>query len=61
MPCHRVLTEWDLYRKLDYRRSTKAWSSRPSSLTARNILDHQGCFDLGFNVFPLGKPPLKHF
>jgi UDPglucose 6-dehydrogenase len=27
----------------------------------RNILDHRKLFEIGFNVFPLGKPSLTHF
>jgi UDPglucose 6-dehydrogenase len=27
----------------------------------RNILDHRRLFDIGFNVYPIGKPPLTHF
>jgi UDPglucose 6-dehydrogenase len=27
----------------------------------RNILDHQELYEIGFNVFPLGTPALKHF
>jgi len=27
----------------------------------RNILNHEQLYNLGFNVYPLGRPPLKHF
>ena len=27
----------------------------------RNLLDHEKLHAIGFNVFPVGKPPLKHF
>jgi UDPglucose 6-dehydrogenase len=27
----------------------------------RNVLDHRRCFSIGFNVYPIGKPPLTHF
>ncbi|MGV8081042.1 MAG: nucleotide sugar dehydrogenase [Syntrophales bacterium] len=61
--CHAiaVLTEWDLYRKLDYRRIYESMEKPAFLFDGRNLLDHQGCFNLGFNVYPLGKPPLKHF
>ncbi len=61
--CHAiaVMTEWDLYRQLDYRRIFHSMEKPAFLFDGRNILDHRGCFDLGFNVFPLGKPPLKHF
>ncbi len=26
----------------------------------RNILDHRRCFEIGFNVYPLGKTALSH-
>jgi UDPglucose 6-dehydrogenase len=26
----------------------------------RNHLEHEKLFEIGFNVFPLGKSPLKH-
>ena len=27
----------------------------------RNILNHDALHEIGFNVFPIGKPPLTHF
>ncbi len=27
----------------------------------RNILDHQKIYEIGFNVYPIGKPALTHF
>jgi len=26
----------------------------------RNILDHKGLFEIGYSVYPLGKPELSH-
>ena len=26
----------------------------------RNLLDHRALHDIGFNVFPIGRPALKH-
>jgi UDPglucose 6-dehydrogenase len=35
---------------------------RPAFLfDGRNLLDHKKLFEMGFNVFAIGKPPLKHF
>jgi len=54
-----VMTEWPLYRGLDYQRIL-ARMVRPAFLfDGRNILEHRALFDLGFNVFPIGKAPLK--
>jgi len=27
----------------------------------RNILDVEKLYEIGFNVYPLGRPPLRHF
>lgn len=55
-----VLTEWDAYRTLDYRRIFDTMAKPAFLFDGRNILDHQALYALGFNVFPIGKNPLKH-
>jgi UDPglucose 6-dehydrogenase len=61
--CHAVavLTEWDLYRDLDFRSIYEKMEKPAFLFDGRNILDHRRCFEIGFNVFPIGKPPLTHF
>ncbi len=61
--CHAIalLTEWDLYRGLDFRKIFQSMAQPAFIFDGRNILDHQRCFDIGFNVYPVGKPPLRHF
>ncbi len=55
-----VMTEWDLYKTLDYEKIL-AGMERPAFLfDGRNILEHRRLFEMGFNVFPIGKSPLKH-
>ncbi|MBW1722735.1 MAG: UDP-glucose 6-dehydrogenase [Deltaproteobacteria bacterium] len=56
-----VLTEWDLYRELDYERILKGMVKPAFIFDGRNILDHKLLFDMGFNVLAIGKPPLRHF
>lgn len=56
-----VMTEWNLYRKLNYKRIYTAMNKPAFLFDGRNILDHQQCFEIGFNVYPIGKPPLVHF
>jgi UDPglucose 6-dehydrogenase len=56
-----VLTEWDLYRSLDYRAVFESMEKPAFLFDGRNILDHQALHAVGFNVFPIGKPALKHF
>jgi len=56
-----VLTEWDAYRSLDYRTMFESMEKPAFLFDGRNILDHQVLHAIGFNVFPIGKPALKHF
>ena len=56
-----IMTEWDLYRNLDYERILASMEQPAFLFDGRNILDHRQLFELGFNVFPIGKTPLKHF
>ena len=56
-----VLTEWDLYRDLDYERILASMEQPAFLFDGRNILDHRQLFEMGFNVFPIGKTALKHF
>ena len=56
-----VMTEWKEYKSLDYGKIF-ANMERPSFIfDGRNILNHEELFKIGFNVFPLGQPPLKHY
>ena len=56
-----VLTEWDAYRALDYRTMFESMEKPAFLFDGRNILDHKALYAVGFNVFPIGKPALKHF
>lgn len=56
-----VLTEWRLYQLLDYKRIYATMNKPAFIFDGRNILDHKHCFDVGFNVYPIGIPPLEHF
>jgi len=56
-----VITEWDIYRKLDFAKIFASMRKPAFLFDGRNILDHQKLFKIGFNVFPLGKPSLTHF
>ncbi|MDR2692831.1 MAG: UDP-glucose 6-dehydrogenase [Chitinispirillales bacterium] len=55
-----VMTEWNEYKELDYKK-IYAEMERPAFIfDGRNILNHKELFDIGFNVFPLGQPALKY-
>lgn len=56
-----VLTEWEEYRNLDYERLLSSMVHPAFIFDGRNILDHQKLFEMGFNVYSIGRPPLKHF
>ncbi len=56
-----IMTEWSEYRTLDYNRIYAAMEKPAFLFDGRNILDHRALFDVGFNVFPIGKVALKHF
>ncbi len=56
-----VMTEWNSYRELDYEKIFQFMKKPAFLFDGRNILDHKALFHIGFNVFPIGKPPLTHF
>jgi UDPglucose 6-dehydrogenase len=56
-----VITEWDLYKGLDFKKIFASMRKPAFVFDGRNILDHQKLFEIGFNVYPLGKPSLTHF
>jgi UDPglucose 6-dehydrogenase len=56
-----IMTEWDLYKTLDYKKIFDSMEKPAFIFDGRNILDHQKLYEIGFNVFPLGTTALKHF
>jgi UDPglucose 6-dehydrogenase len=56
-----ILTEWDLYRDLDYERIYLTMMKPAFIFDGRNIVDHRRLFEIGFNVFTIGKAPLTQF
>ena len=56
-----VLTEWGIYRKLDYKKILGSMIKPAFIFDGRNILNHRELFEMGFNVFAIGKAPFKHF
>jgi UDPglucose 6-dehydrogenase len=56
-----LLTDWQLYRDLDYARMLRSMEHPAFLFDGRNALDHKKLFALGFNVFAIGKAPLTHF
>ncbi len=56
-----IVTDWKAYKDIDYERILKSMPQPAFLFDGRNILDHQAMFDLGFNVYPTGKAPMRHF
>ena len=61
--CHAIalVTEWDLYKNLDFEKIYHSMIKPAFIFDGRNILDHKKLFEIGFNVYPIGKPALTHF
>ncbi|MFQ5673254.1 MAG: nucleotide sugar dehydrogenase [Nitrospinales bacterium] len=56
-----LITEWDVFKTLDYRRIHETMQKPAFLFDGRNHLDHQDLFQTGYNVYPVGKPSLNHF
>ncbi len=61
--CHAIaiLTEWSLFTNLDYQKIYDSMEKPAFLFDGRNIVSHQKLHKIGFNVYPIGKPALKHF
>ncbi len=55
-----LVTEWDVFRNLDYEVIYRGMKKPALIFDGRNILDHQKLFSLGFDVYCIGKPSLTH-
>lgn len=55
-----LITEWSLYKDLDYQKIFDKMEKPAFIFDGRNHLDHQALYEIGFNVYPLGKPALSH-
>ena len=56
-----VLTEWDEFAELDYQRIYDSMVHPAFIFDGRNHLDHDLLFEIGFNVYAIGKAPKEHF
>ena len=56
-----IMTEWDVYRSLDWERIYRSMEKPAFLFDGRNIVDCKRTYDIGFNVYPLGLPAMKHF
>ncbi len=56
-----LLTEWREYKTLDYQKIFESMTQPAFLFDGRNHLDHKALFEIGFNVYSIGKASLKHF
>ena len=50
-----VLTDWNLYKDLDYKRIYESMKKPAFLFDGRNMLDHNALFEIGFEVYSIGK------
>jgi len=55
-----LLTDWKEYGELDYRRIYDSMAKPAFIFDGRNMLDHQTLFDIGFEVYSIGKGLKTH-
>ncbi len=55
-----ILTEWSQYTELDYEKIYNSMVKPAFIFDGRNLLDHKDLYEMGFNVYPVGRPPLTH-
>ena len=55
-----LVTQWEEYRKLDFEKIYEKMVKPAFIFDGRNHLEHKKLYEIGFNVFPLGKPPMRH-
>lgn len=61
--CHAiaVVTEWDIFKNLDYERIYRSMEKPAFFFDGRNIVDHKKLYETGFNIYTAGRPSLVHF
>ncbi len=55
-----LITEWSSYKELDYQKIFDTMEKPAFIFDGRNHLDHHALYEIGFNVYPVGKPALTH-
>lgn len=55
-----VLTDWPYYKTLDYKKILDLMETPAFIFDGRNFLDHDALYDIGFNVYSIGKAAKRH-
>lgn len=56
-----LTTEWPQYADLDYQAIFEVMNQPAFVFDGRNILDHAKLYEIGFNVYAIGRAPRTHF
>ena len=56
-----LLTDWREFAELDFKKIYNSMQKPAFVFDGRNLLNHKALFQIGFNVFPIGKSPMSHF
>lgn len=56
-----ILTEWDVFKTYDYKKIYDSMSKPAFIFDGRNLLDHKGLREIGFEVHAIGKPDPNSF
>lgn len=56
-----LITEWDVFKTLDYQKIYDRMEKPAFLFDGRNCLDHQALFEIGFNVYAIGRPAKEKF
>ncbi len=56
-----IMTDWKEYKDLDYERIYQSMEKPATLFDGRNLLDRSALFEIGFNVYSVGRAPLTHF
>jgi len=56
-----VMTDWKCFRELDYRKVFELMEKPAFVFDGRNLLDVDELYEIGFNVYPIGKKARTHF
>ena len=56
-----LMTEWPVYKELDYEKIYASMTRPAFIFDGRNILNRKKLYETGFNIFSIGKPSLTHF
>lgn len=57
--CIAVMTEWDHFKDLDYKKIYDSMMKPAFVFDGRNILDHVALRKIGFEVYAIGKPEMR--